>query len=1149
MAFQGCFALVAFMHIMLLLTIIPRELRLHWSSPLYINHHQIELARVNNHRHNDTNFSIVYISRHLSSKIKISKTQCLLYLALLLANISNDIEPNPGPYTPKYPCQICGKAAKNGQLALSCTKCSKWYHVECMQMCSANYHAAAANKSTTWLCCDCGMPNFSSTLFNSSFSSMSTSNSFAELSNISTSSETSNTSIGDPIRTSSPRRAPIGNKKKCKPDIRSVIINFQCIKNKKAELLEFIDESDPDIIFGSETWLDPSINSAEFFPDGQYDVYRRDRPNDKHGGVLLAVRRELLSVAINLTHNTEIIAAKLTYDKTPIVVSACYRNPRATDAEMSELCGALNTLSNIDKKATVWIGGDFNLPDIDWSTNTVTGNQYSAKTNKDFLDSLDLNNLDQVIKFPTRGENTLDLFLTNRPTLINSTEPKPGLGKSDHDIVFINCCAKAKIPKPSPRKIWLWKKADHPAMSDDMKTFETNFIENNTKETPIEDLWTSFRSTVTKSISKNVPNKMTSSRISQPWCTREVKKLSQRKKRAYNKARRTKKTKDWDRYKHLMKLQSRTCKKAYHDYIDKIVSPDLTTKPKRFWGWVKSQRNDSSGVAPLKGKDGLLHTNPVERCNLLNEQFCSVFSREDTSNLPQGNQDTVVEDMPDIQVGTEGVLKLLRKLNPHKACGPDGIPAQFLKSHAEDIATSLTLIFQASLHQGKVPSDWKKADIFPIHKKADKSNAANYRPISLTSICCKLCEHIVHSSVMKHLDRLGLLHDAQHGFRKRRSTETQLIQTIHDIATNMDVGDQTDVILLDFSKAFDKVPHKRLLLKLHQLGIRGNTLNWIESFLKDRTQRVVLENSTSESAPVLSGVPQGTVLGPLLFLVYINDLPQCVNSQVKLFADDCAVFRKIRSLDDQELLQKDLQNLQEWEAKWLMEFHPQKCQLLQVTKRKALNTSYTMKGHKLTNAPTARYLGVDIDSKLTWAAHISRTAGRAKGTIGFLRRNLQQCPKPTREACYKTLARPQIEYAAAIWDPQTAKGKHQVEMVQRKAARFICNDHRWTSSVTKMIDSLKLETLEERRQKAKATMMYRITNELVDIETPKIFSAPVRHTRGHCQRMFIPFCKTDGLKQTFFHSTARIWNKLPDSLVDAKDLAAFQQGLAGVRIN
>ncbi len=403
---------------------------------------------------------------------------------------------------------------------------------------------------------------------------------------------------------------------------------------------------------------------------------------------------------------------------------------------------------------------------------------------------------------------------------------------------------------------------------------------------------------------------------------------------------------------------------------------------------------------------------------------------------------------------------------------------------------------------------------------------------------------------MKHLDRLNLLNDAQHGFRKRRSTETQLIQTIHDIATNIDAGEQTDLILLDFSKAFDKVPHKRLLHKLKQLGIRGNTLKWIESFLSDRTQRVVLENSSSSYAPVLSGVPQGTVLGPLLFLVFINDLPQsCVSSQVRLFADDCAVYRKIKTKEDEALLQQDLNNLQEWEARWSMEFHPQKCQLLHITaRRNPTNTSYTMKGHTLENAKSAKYLGVEIDPKLTWQKHISKTAGRAKGTIGFLRRNLQQCPRQTRETCYTTLARPQVEYASLIWDPHTAKCKKQLEMVQRRAARFVCNDHRRTSSVTAMIKDLKWESLEERRNKLKATMTYRVINKLVDVDLPNIFTRNTRTTRGHNQRCFVPYCSTEALRNSYFHSAVRIWNKLPLDLISSKDLDTFQRNLAATKL-
>ena len=214
------------------------------------------------------------------------------------------------------------------------------------------------------------------------------------------------------------------------------------------------------------------------------------------------------------------------------------------------------------------------------------------------------------------------------------------------------------------------------------------------------------------------------------------------------------------------------------------------------------------------------------------------------------------------------------------------------------ITPVLTTIFQASIDQGTVPDDWKTAFVTPLFKKGDRSKASNYRPVSLTSVCCKVIEHIIHSQVISHLERHNILADQQHGFRKRRSCESQLITTIHDLANGLNERKQIDAVLLDFSKAFDKVPHHRLSSKLHHYGVRGQTLAWIQSFLSDRCQQVVVDGEKSTAAPVTSGVPQGTVLGPLLFLVYINDLPSKVQSTTRLFADDCLMYRVIKSKDD-----------------------------------------------------------------------------------------------------------------------------------------------------------------------------------------------------------------------------------------------------------
>ena len=240
-------------------------------------------------------------------------------------------------------------------------------------------------------------------------------------------------------------------------------------------------------------------------------------------------------------------------------------------------------------------------------------------------------------------------------------------------------------------------------------------------------------------------------------------------------------------------------------------------------------------------------------------------------------------------------------------------------------------------------------------------------------------EHIISSQVMRHLDKNNILTDAQHGFRKRRSCEMQLLLSSNDFLKSLYSNTQTDAILLDFAKAFDKVSHQRLLLKLQAIGIDGFTLRWIRSFLSQRDQTVVLEGSSSDTKPATSGVPQGTVLGPLLFLVYINDLPQCVtSSHTRLFADDCLIYKEIRSQADADKLQVDLDALQEWEQQWLMSFHPQKCQLLRITRKKSpVKASYVIHGHTLAETDTAKYLGVSLHRHSSWSPHINATAKKA----------------------------------------------------------------------------------------------------------------------------------------------------------------------------
>ena len=261
--------------------------------------------------------------------------------------------------------------------------------------------------------------------------------------------------------------------------------------------------------------------------------------------------------------------------------------------------------------------------------------------------------------------------------------------------------------------------------------------------------------------------------------------------------------------------------------------------------------------------------------------------------------------------------------------------------------------------------------------------------------------------MLDFLDKHNILLDSQHGFRSRRSCDTQLSIATQNIANNINENRQTDAVILDFEKAFDKVPHHHLALKLQHYGIHGPLLHWFRSFLGGRQQQVLVDGAMSGAAPVLSGVPQGTVVGPLLFLLYINDINTNIQSSIRLFADDCLIYRQIESHADQDILQQDLEHLQTWADKWLMSFNVKTCFVMQFgLSRRKQKWDYVMKQQALAHTPDSTYLGVTLNHKLHWKPHIESMCSKSNKILGFIRRNLRGTPQSIKEKAYKTIVRP-----------------------------------------------------------------------------------------------------------------------------------------------
>ena len=453
------------------------------------------------------------------------------------------------------------------------------------------------------------------------------------------------------------------------------------------------------------------------------------------------------------------------------------------------------------------------------------------------------------------------------------------------------------------------------------------------------------------------------------------------------------------------------------------------------------------------------------------------------------------------------------------------------------------MIFQASLHQSVIPIDWKLARVVPIFKKGERHNPGNYRPVSLTCICCKL---LIYSHIFSHLKKYDILCEQQHGFRAKRSCETQLLSTINDIAVNLDEGKQTDVILLDFSNAFDRVAHMRLCHKLAHLGIKGSLLKWIECFLSDRMQHVIVNGERSLDSRVISGVPQGSVLGPLLFLCYINDITSGISSVIKLYADDVLIYRVVNCIDDCKMLQRDLDTLQTWAHKWNMSA---KCKFLQVSnKQSILSFPYTIQNTSIREVTQAKYLGVTLNNKLTWSNHISNITNKANSVYGFLRRNFSNCTTKIKGELYKSMVRPILEYACNVWCPHYNKDIQLIEAVQRRAARFCMNCYSRYESVTSMLEKLKWPTLTDRRDDLKLVMLYKIINGYVHVQQtlPLTYSSFNSVTRRHHKKILQPPTRTDIYKYSFFPSAIRLWNNLPESLSTVKTIDEFKNLLVNI---
>ena len=432
-----------------------------------------------------------------------------------------------------------------------------------------------------------------------------------------------------------------------------------------------------------------------------------------------------------------------------------------------------------------------------------------------------------------------------------------------------------------------------------------------------------------------------------------------------------------------------------------------------------------------------------------------------------------------------------------------------------------------------VPYAWKDARISPIFKKGSKTEPGNYRPVSLTSVVCKTLEKIVRKHIMKHVTENHLLSQDQYGFRANRSCALQLLHVMEDWVDYMEGHKSWDTVYLDLAKAFDKVAHGRLLKKVSAFGIRGNVLAWIKDFLSHRRQCVTVKGSSSGWRSVDSGVPQGSVLGPVLFIIFVNDITEVVSSNVKVFADDTKIYAPTC---DSGGLQEDLNSLSEWAEKWELQFNEDKCKVIHYGHENP-NKTYTMNTKPLKEADEECDLGVIFERDLKFSRHISTKINKANSILALISRSFEYIDKFSFIKLYTALVRPHIEFANVVWHPYLRKDIESVERLQMRATRLV-------PSLKKLpyidrLRELRLPTLAHRRVRGDAIQTFKIVKGLDDCYFDRFFRYAAS-TRGHNLRLEKSRFKTTFCQNQFSRRVIDVWNSLTQHVVDAKDVQGFK---------